>query len=314
MSRHLRDIAKLDLNLMLVFQALLEEQSVTRAAQKLGRRQSAMSEALSRLRKAFDDPLFVRSGGVMRPSPRARQLEPIVRSFIRQAARFVDTPTSFDPAQSTGEVRICMTEYGATLLLPQLYDVLTEYAPNIKLRCTPSYKQSIEASLRDSSHDLAVGALDLPSTDFLTTELFHERLVCLLDPKHPAVPTGPGNTVREEDIAHYPHLKVGVYRSRDSLIDDVLRTQKLEIADTLTVGHFLMAPSLLKNRDLMFICGERFAGELAQQHDLAVTELPWDLVSIPVQLAWHRRTEDDPLLSWIRKKIRTITRSQFNTL
>lgn len=305
MTRRLRDIATFDMNLLFVFQAMLEEQNVTRAAQKLGKRQSATSEALSRLREALDDPLFVRSGGTMRPSPRARQLEPIVRAITREASRLVDAP-NFDPALSSGEVRMCMTEYSATLLLPRLYDEMTERAPNVVLRCTPSYGQSVEASLRDSNHDFAVGAMRLPQNDFTIKPLLKERLVCVCDASHPALPRARDGALNEDDIRRFPHLKVSIYRSKDTIIDDVLNQQSISLPDTLTTGHYLMAPTLLKDRDLLFICGERLAKRLVQQHELKFLSLPWDIPPIPVDLAWHRRTKDDPLLGWVRKQVETI--------
>jgi DNA-binding transcriptional LysR family regulator len=106
-----------------VFQAIANEGSVTRAAQRLGRSQSSTSEALARLRESLNDPLFWRSGGKMIPSPRARQLEPVIQSILHNANRLITNPQIFDPKEASGEIRLCMTDYGSTLILPQLHDV-----------------------------------------------------------------------------------------------------------------------------------------------------------------------------------------------
>ncbi len=306
MSVSEHQLAAFDLNLLLTFAAIFDEQNVTRAARRLGRSQPATSEALARLRIAFDDQLFVRKGNNMVPTPKARQLEPIVKATLENAGKLLVEAREFDPAKAEGEVRICMTEYCSAILLPSLYDVLRESAPNITLWSTSSYRQSIDAGLRNSSFDLAIGALATSSPDFRGSELFHERTVCLLDKSHPAIKRAHKNKLRREDLIAFPHIKVSIYRDRDSLVDEGLHVVGLQIPNEITVGQYLLVPHLLKNRDLLYLCGENFARLLAPKHQLSVLELPVRMPGVLIRQVWHRRTDTDPLLAWLREQIATV--------
>jgi DNA-binding transcriptional LysR family regulator len=296
-------LATFDLNLLLIFAALFDEQNVTRAARRLGKSQPATSEALGRLRIAFDDQLFVRRGNNMVPTPKARQLEPVVKATLENAGKLLVQAREFDPAKADGEVRICMTEYCSAILLPALYDLLRDCAPNVTLWSTPSYRQSIDAGLRNSSFDVAIGALATSSPDFRGSELFHERTVCLLDKRHSAIKRAKNGKLRRDDLVSSPHVKVSIYRDRDSLVDDGLHVAGLEIPSEITVGQYLLVPRLLKNRNLLYLCGENFARLLAPQHQLAILELPIRMPGVSIRQVWHRRTDADPLLAWLRGQI-----------
>lgn len=298
-----RQLGEFDLNLLCVFKALLDEQNVTRAAQRLGKSQPSTSEALAKLRVALEDQLFVRRGNSMVPTPKARQLEPVVRATLEQAGHLLTQAPQFDPATATGEIRICMTEYCAALLLPLLYDLLAKEAPNVSVWSTPSYRQSIDAGLRNSSFDFAIGALTTSSADLRASDLFQERTVCLLDQKHPAAKHIKQGKLSKADFDKAPHVKVSVYRDRDSMVDDGLYAAGVQVPNRITVGQYLLAPRLLQGRNLLFLCGENFANLVAPQHKLRVAELPIEIPDVPISLMWHRRTEQDPLLIWVRKQI-----------
>lgn len=307
MTNSIDHLENFDLNLLLMFKALLDEQNVTRAARRLNKSQSTTSEALARLRLAFDDQLFVRKGNNMVPTPKARQLEPVVRATLEQATKLLTQPRAFDPAEADGEVRICMTEYCAAILLPPLYDTIKKSAPNVRLWSTPSYRQSIDAGLRNSSFDLAIGALATTSPDFRGSDLFHEKTVCLLDDHHPAAARMKNNRLLRNDLTGYPHVKVSIYRDRDSLVDEGLHAVGLEIPTEVTVGQHLLAPGLLKDRELLYLCGEVFAHLLAPDYRLTVAELPVKIPGVTIRQVWHRRTDADPLLAWVRDQIDEIS-------
>ena len=228
------------------------------------------------------------------------------KATLENAGKLLGQAREFDPAKAEGEVRICMTEYCSAILLPALYDVLRERAPNIRLWSTPSYRQSIDAGLRNSSFDIAIGALATSSPDFRRSELFHERTVCLLDKRHPAVKRATKNKLRREDLVASPHVKVSIYRDRDSLVDEGLHVAGLQIPSEITVGQYLLVPRLLKNRDLLYLCGENFARLVAPQHQLTILDLPIRMPGVSIRQVWHRRTDADPLLVWLRDQVTTI--------
>lgn len=301
------ELVDFDLNLLVIFSALLDEQNVTRAARRLGKSQSTLSEALAKLRIALNDPLFVRKGNMMAPTPKARQLETAVNAALEHTGKLLASTAEFDPQNANGEVRICMTEYCSAILLPKLFDTLRDEAPNVTIWTTPSYRQSIDAGLRNSSFDLAIGALPGATNDFRGTDLLHERTVCLLDKTHPAVKRSKKGKLLRTDLTNFPHVKVSIYRDRDSLVDEGLHAAGLEIPSRITIGQYLLAPRLLKERDLLFLCGERFAHLVAAQHDLAIAEIPIRMPGVSIRQVWHRRTDADPLLGWIRDKIEEVS-------
>lgn len=300
-------ISQFDLNLLYVFYALLQERNVTRAARRLRKSQPATSEALSKLRIALDDPLFIRRGSRMEPTFLARQLEPLVEQIVAGAARLQAPESEFQLAEASGEISLCMTEYCASILLPRLLDEVRQKAPNLTVKCTPAYMQSIEAGIRNSSFDLAIGALDGLGADFQQATLFEEDIVCVMDKAHPLARDKKVKRLSQKLLTTYPHLKVSVYREDDSLIDELFAVQNTILPDTVTIGQFLLAPHVLKNRDYLFLCGSSLAKLFLQEFHSAFVYKPLSkpLAKIPVKMLWHQRTHHNPLHRWVREVIQS---------
>jgi DNA-binding transcriptional LysR family regulator len=178
------DIAALDLNLLIVLEALLEKRSVTKAAKQVGLSQSALSSALGRLRVTFGDPLFVRSVAGMLPTARALELEPELRSAMASVRRVI-TPGAFDPSAAKMTFRIATGDYAELLMLPPLLEVLARKAPSVGITVVPIASHPIRR-LEDGSSEVVIAPFLEASADVEVDALFDDGFVCAMRKGHPA--------------------------------------------------------------------------------------------------------------------------------
>ncbi len=182
------DLSTIDLNLLVAFDALMAERSVTRAGKRIGRTQPAMSATLSRLRALFEDDLFIRSPGGLQPTQRASELaEPLSRA-LAEIGRTLDYTQKFDPASSTQSFTVALSDHPAFVLLPRLVDVLRTQAPGITLRINAFSHRDDAVTLLDAGEaDLTVGvpSRQAPGGRIISRPLFQERFVCVLRRGHP---------------------------------------------------------------------------------------------------------------------------------
>lgn len=298
---HLR---RLDLNLLRTLHVLLDEGQVSRAARRLALTQSAVSHSLQRLREHFDDPLLVRRGQRMVPTPRALELQGPLRQILAAIEQMVG-PAEFDPAGARGTLRIATTDYGLSMLLPHVLSALAKAAPHLSI----AY-----AHLGDDTFEhLKTGFLDLALTgqesyrDMQTETLFTERFVVLTRPDHPLV----GRPLTVDDFAAWPHVLVDVVHSRLFGIDRNLKRFGKRRQIALRVPHFLSAPFFAQGSDLIVPVPERLAALYASSLDLAIHEPPPELDGgrFDYVQMWHDRRTNDPLHTWLRTLVRDAARA-----
>lgn len=290
---------RLDLNLLRTLHVLLEEGHVSRAAERLSLTQSAVSHALGRLREHFGDPLLVRRGQRMVPTPRAVALQAPLRHAL-DALEQIATPAVFDPRQARGTVRIATTDYGLAVLLPHVLAMLEATAPGL----TVSY----ETIGDDVFERLNTGFLDLALTgqeayrDMRTEALFTERFVLMTRDTHPLV----GRRVTVEEFTRWPHVLVDVVHSRLFGLDRQLARIGRSRRVAVRVPHFLAAPFLARQGDLVVPVPERIARLYAGALGLAIHEPPpeMDLGRFDYVQMWDPRSDADPLLGWLRARVR----------
>jgi DNA-binding transcriptional LysR family regulator len=297
-------IRKLDLNLLRTLGVLLEERQVSRAATRLNLTQPAVSHALHRLRLHFDDPLFIRQGQSMVPTPRARELEGPLRQVLQAIDRLAG-PAAFDPAAARGTLRIATTDYGLAVVLPGVLARLAEEAPHLAIASA-----NITA---DSFDHLKTGFLDLVLSgqeSFGNVEietLFRERFVIVTHRRHPLV----GRPVTLEDFIAYPHAMIDVVQSRLHGIDRRLERLGLKRRIALSLPHMLAAPFFAQATSLVMPVPERVAHLYAEQLDLVIHEAPAevDIGRFDYVQAWHERRTNDPMHRWLRTLVRQSARA-----
>jgi len=293
----------IDLNFLVVFRALAEERHVSRAAHVLGMSQPATSAALKRLRVAVGDPILVRKGSRLVLTPRAEQLQ----AGVRAALQLLETTLSGEPKlelqTSESLVRICATDYGAAVFLPDLLQRLAEQAPRLRLRVAPAREASMVESLRDGSFDLGVGAVRLARPSLHYHRLFRERPVCLVRKGHPAAKRASRNRMRKSDFHAYAHIRVSLYREADTIMDDLLREQKMPVSSQHVVAFTSLLPHLIENTDLIAMCGERIAESMCANSDTVILKPPVALGMVDISVVWPSAADQNPVVAWVRDQI-----------
>ncbi|WP_206364952.1 LysR family transcriptional regulator [Sphingomonas panacis] len=291
---------------MKAFDALYAERHVTRAGQRIGLSQSAMSGALTRLREVFSDELFVRSPTGMQPTPRADDLAGPISSSLR-LMRSVLQDDRFDPAAADQIVSIAMTDYAAFVLLPPLLARLAVEAPRLDLRVRGIFGKDEVVDLLDSGEvSLALSVPVDTSARILTRALLREGFACIARPGHPAF----AEHADIEAFAEAPHLLVSPEGDRAGLVDRKLAALGLARRVVLSLPQFLVAPFVVADTDLIATLASRVAGRFAAANlGIVVHEPPIPLSDWPLAMMWHRRVDDHPATAWLRDCIAGIAAS-----
>lgn len=292
------DLLKLDFKLLIALRALLEERSVTRAGERVGLSQSAMSHALSRLRQVFHDPLLVRSGQEMLTTSRAAALLEPLQNILLEIEHLIQ-PLAFDPRTAQGTIHIGTSDYTTCVILPSVVKRIEQEAPCLNLVCQHWASDSFD-SLKDGTLDLGFGALNILSDrQFQFQELFTEDFVCLVRADHPVLETG----LTLESFVAYPHALVSIPQTSKSYIDAALENLGMQRRIMLKVAHFFAAPLIVAQSNLISIMPRRVAKLFTQWIDLAMLESPIKIQNYTYVQIWHPRHQYDLQHIWLRKLI-----------
>lgn len=294
-------LAAVDLNLVVSLHALLEERSVSRAARRVGLSQPAMSHALGRLRVYFDDPLLVRTGRAMEPTPRAVALLASVRPLML-ALEAVLTPALVEPAALTLTLRLVTDDAVGLTFLPRLVGRLRAEAPGVTLDVLPRGAPGRKAMLRAGQADLALGAFSGAGMDLHRSALYTERWVTVLRRGHPAA-RGPWTPLSWATLAHVIVSPTGGRRGE---VDRRLQERGLSREVVAAVPHFSTALALVARTDLVLTTGAMQAEALAPAFDLELREPPVAMAPYEIAMLWHPRTEHDPAQRWVRALVEQV--------
>jgi DNA-binding transcriptional LysR family regulator len=290
-----------DLNLLLAFEVLVDERSVTRAARRLNVTQSAMSASLKRLREALDDPILLQHGKAMMPTSHALALAPEVSAAIAGLRLLIQPSTGFDPAVSSRVFRIAASDYIATVLLAPLLRLLEREAPAIRL----------EISLPDHStpERLAKGEFDLLLTpeEFVEPEhpaelLFDERHVVVACRRNPLM----NSPLTIEAFAAAGHVAVQI-DGRNTYIENELNRRGLERRVEVHAPSFIQAPWLLPGTRRIALMHERLAKLMAPAIGLRIAALPFEVSAMREMMQFHSASRADEGLNWLRERLRRLS-------
>ncbi len=296
------NITNVDLNLLVALDALLREQNVSRAARAVGLSQPAMSRALGRLRDLFDDPLLVRAGHGMMPTPRAVGLVEPLASALHAIRRTLEPEEPFDPATARRSFRLAATDTTLAVVLPALLERLGSEAPEVVLRTAP-LRSSADCfdRLFAADWDLAIGRFDAAPDGIKRAPLFSDQIVCLARIGHPRI---------EEELTldgylEEAHLSIeaGLAGDQPFTIEDVLRSQGLERRVVSRLENLAMAPFVVARTDLICTAPRRTIEPFASGMGLRILEPPFETPAFELELAWHASVEADPANTWLRESI-----------
>lgn len=290
------NLSKVDLNLFIVFDAIYTEANLTRAGQIVGITQPAVSNALSRLRETFNDPLFVRTAQGMVPTPMAQNIIGPVRNALQLLRVSVQESRIFNPLQANKTFRISMTDLIEAVILPPLFQRLRRQAPAVQI-------ESFLAKRRETTKELAAGRIDFAVDAPLNTDpqvrhvkLLEDRYVCAMRKGHPLAK----DKISLDDYLSLTHIHISSRRSGLGLVDLALGKMGIQRKIALRSQHYLMASQVMQQTDMAMTVPESFA----HRHGLHAVELPVnDVPAQETHLYWHESTDQDPANRWMREQL-----------
>ena len=293
-----------DLNLLIAFSALIESQSVTKAAQKLSIGQSAMSHNLSRLRTLLNDPLFERQGHRMIATDKALELAPVIDNILHQITTQLLRPDDFSPHDYRGSIRLGLTDYAELLFAPALFDAISAEAPGCQLSFCNVDRNNYQSAIAEQQIDLVIGSMkDLPK-ELDSQYLYTENHVCLFDSRA----TGLAAPV---DLARYiatPQALVTPDGKLTSAVDSQLRQQGFSRHIAVGSSNFLTIRHLLSGRNLLCVVSTLMARLEIFNDNLTQCRPPVDIPDFDINMLWLRRNGNHPRIEWLKQLVsQTIT-------
>jgi DNA-binding transcriptional LysR family regulator len=287
-----------DLELLAIFDEIYKTGNVTRAAANLGLPQSTVSLGLGRLRSHFNDRLFSRTARGMVPTPRAQNAIGDVRRAMQALQHALADQPVFDPAGSTREFRVCMTDISEIVLLPRLLNHLRETGPGIRLEIS-KISQDSPAELADGSVDLAVGFMPHLEAGFYQQVLFDQQFVCLASASHPRV----RDTLSRDMLRQESHIRVLSSGTGHAIVDKVLIAEGIERRIALKLPSFLGVARIVAQTELLAIVPYRYASEVAESEAVRLLPVPVALPGFQVKQHWHERYHADVSNRWLRQTV-----------
>lgn len=310
----------LDLNLLRVFDAVMIEQNLTRAASRLAMTQPAVSNALRRLRDALGDELLIRTAHGVKPTPRAEALWPSVRHALSELESAIVPEQNFDIGSASVTFCMAMADATAALWLPALVRSIERQAPNLNVRMIPLPTREPRPLLIRGDIDIAVGffpgvvAQLAGGQGVSVSPIRHEQLylgtyVCVMRKDHPLA----DRELTLDDYCAANHLLVSFSGRPNGLVDEVLAQLGRKRRILLTVNQFFTAGRVVATSDLITVLPRHLVASTGTTSSLVTRKLPFALPQVHVDMLWHERDTRSPAHKWLRAHLRSTTREAFAT-
>lgn len=295
------DALRLDLNLLAVFDALLREGHLTRAGASLGMTQSATSHALKRLRDYFDDPLFVKAGRGVMPTPKARAVGEPIRRVMARVREEVMPAARFDPARERRTFTFCMSDMGELVFLPELLSRLQRVAPHTRVKTIQTPAHLIDRVLADGEADLAVGSPRHAPEGLYQQELFRHSFVCLVHADHPS----PHPALTMEEYTALSHVVVNLAGQGMPAYDAAVEEAGVVRDVIVTTPHFLLVPWLIAQNPHYVATVPRALATIFARHGIVKAKRPpVEIPGFALRQYWHPRFHADVANRWLRQLVK----------
>ncbi len=293
-------LATLDLNLLVVFDAILADHSITAAAQRVGLSQPAMSSALARLRKAFNDPLFVRTARGMQPTPYAQVLAAPIQQACTIIANSLELGATFDPLTARRTFTFYMTDIGEGIFLPKLLRALEQRAPHANVRVQQIPARGEQDAMASGEVDIALGLFPDLKGGFFQQRLYRDQFVCLLRSDHPQAK----GSITARQLAEMRNVLItSAGTGHQIALSRAFAHQHHRRRIALTIPHFMAVPVIVSQTDYIVMVPRRLALAFAGFAGIRIVESPVRIPSIEIKQHWHERYHQDPANRWIRSLV-----------
>jgi DNA-binding transcriptional LysR family regulator len=291
----------LDLNLLHVLVAIDQHRSVSAAALALRRSQPSVSVALRKLREYFEDPLFVRTGNVMQPTPRAAILIRSAQSILARVDLDIVAASAFDPLTSRSVVTFALSDVGEVVVLPAIMKELRRQMPQAAIRSLSLPANQVATELEGGGVDLAIGYFpDLKARNFYQQMLYFDTFACLIRAGHPLA----ADTLSIKQYLQLEHVVVRAESRTEEVIERYLARNRIRRNVVLTTPHFASAPMIVAQSDLVVTIPQPLAQYFSRVGaNVRVVGLPFDPPSIALKQFWHRKYHRDARNRWLRNLV-----------
>lgn len=299
MSMHAMNLKTIDLNLLVALKALLDEKHVSRAAERIGLSQSAMSHALSRLRKTLQDPLLVRDATGLCLTVRARELQLPLKNILTEIHQIISPPTE-DPRYMAGEITIAARDYEIATILPHVIQQITHDAPNLKLNILTTTDDHL-GILEHNKVDFVLTGSESKSSTLCRHVLFQEDFVCMISANN----AENLDKITLEKYLELKHCMVTLGGFGPGVVDLALHELGLERDVAVRVPYFLCSAYIITHSNLVITLPRRIA-RLLNQLQVKLFEPPLQLETFPIYMYWHVKNQTNPVHKWVRQVIRSV--------
>ncbi len=285
--------------MLLTAVALDETRSVTQAAEKLGMSQSGFSTALARLRRQFDDPMFVRSSGGMLPTPRGLSVANEARSVLNQIDEKVLNRPHFVPEETETEFRLATPDIGEMVFFPKLMEALRSSAPRATIQTAPYAPQELELAMEAGQVDIALGYLpNLKSNAFFKQRLVMHGFSCMVRAGHPAT-----KGLTKELFSQLEHVVVEAPTRSQELVDNYFDQRNIQRNVRLRSTYYLSLPVIISSTDLIATVPTAVGRVFAALNQVVLIDPPYNIPKFPIHQHWHRRYDNDFRNRWLREQV-----------
>lgn len=289
---------KIDIQLLSIFNEIYKARSVSKAATACDLSQPSISLGLSRLRKHYNDPLFVRTSGGMEPTPLADILFSSVQKTLEQLEFTLGYQASFEPEKSERTFRICVTDVSQNVVVPGLMNALKVSGPHLRLSLINA-SDNTSTLMKTGEVDMAIGFIPVLDSDFRQERLFDEDFVCIAGASHPRI----GKALTLTHFTNENHLVVTTSGTGHWIVSKTLDAKRISRKIALEVENFLGIGSIISQTDLIATVPRRFGESLAQTHHLKTYPSPVVFPPYSVKQYWHERFDNDLSNRWLRNTI-----------
>lgn len=290
-------IADVDLNLLVVFDAIVKERNITLAARRVGLSQPAMSSALGRLRRTFNDPLFVRTGSGMQPTPYAQLLASPIHRACELIGAALQIGGDFDPASSTRTFGFYMTDIGEAVFLPKLLVALSRSAPGVKVKVVRMPERGFGEAMAEGEVDFAIGLFPTLKAGFFQQRLYRDEFVCVLRADHP-------DAQRPLGLKQFAAMRHAVVTTagtgHEATVERAFAREKLRRRVDLTIPHFMALPMIVTQTDVIATIPRRLAQAFAAYPNIKLIAPPLKIPSFEIKQHWHERYHHAMANKWMR--------------
>lgn len=294
------ELKRLDLNLLVILDALHEYRSLTRVAERLKLSQPTVSSGLRKLRVALNDELFIRMDGEMRPTERALQLRDPVKKILETIEAEVLAPIGFDPRTYTGTFTLSTSDVGEIVILPNIIRRLNAHSPGSAIRNVVREPHALADEMAEGNIDLAFGYFpDLHSAALMQRAIFEVEYACIVRSGHPHIKKALSlRQYRDTD-----HLMMVSEIRRQENLDRALRDHGVTRNIKLTISHYMNAAPTIASSDLIATVPRPIAEHFARLYPISIFATPFPVPKLEIRLFWHRRFQNSPKVSWLRTQI-----------